>query len=406
LTVDAEGMARCELRLPGTGASASTDVADAAMTTWRWTVPPNARRFSGDATVACWRSAGAAANAAADVTERFQLVVNGDPHAPGGVVDASGISVTTSVADADAPKWTEKGQFWISLCGLVLTVGGLAFVWFQLRATRTEGRTARGAAMLQRHQDRAFLRSMSAALRYVRVTRVEECFNRLLRWREALSGETELAQRLPGEPTPTMNDVRHVIQFFEELAALYNASSIDSKLAKRFFPQLVVGSLGTYWWLIHDFRNGCLPWMKVERRRVEIRRKGTCPPNKTDSYVEWEALARTFLLGNPNLLRKEPDPELWIVCLPQGADDRAAYRALTLRLSTTRADLAALEQVFDVSASDEVTIPSTVVYCILPWWVDPQDHKRCQQLAAAIHAKIEHDRSLAQIDAHLKIHQR
>jgi hypothetical protein len=406
ISAAADGMARCELVLPGAGVSASADVGDAAMTTWRWTVPSDAKQLRGDATVECWRSASAAANAAPDVTERVPLVINGDPRAAGDVVDASGISVTTSDASPDAPKWTEKGQFWISLCGLVLTVSGLAFVWFQLRATRTEGRIARGATILQRYQDREFLRSMSAALRYVHVAGVGDCFDRLLLWRDAPSGETQLAPTLAGEPTPTMNDVRHVTSFFEELAALYNASSIDSELTKRFFPQLVVGSIGTYWWLIQDFRDGCLPRMRVRQSGVEIVRDGEWAANETDSYVEWEGLARTFLLANPKLLIEDPNPELWIVCVPQGGDDRSAYRALTLRLSSTRSDLTSLEHVFDTAALSQVEVPPTSVYCILPWWADPNDHKRCQQLAAAIHASIDADRSLAQIDANLTSHGR
>ena len=175
-----------------------------------------------------------------------------------------------ALATAAEPDWAEQGQFFVALVGLILTVAGLAFVWIQVRAIRQEGRADRVSALMARLQDRELLRTRVAALRYVRITSPEECYERLLTWEDAESGETPL---MPGhhEPVPSMNDCRHVMLFFEELAGLFNTGAVDVDLAERLFSNIVVETFDQYWWLVGWWRGVDEQQEENDHERAHIR---------------------------------------------------------------------------------------------------------------------------------------
>jgi hypothetical protein len=312
-----------------------------------------------------------------------------------------------------APTWADQGQFWVGLAGVVLTLGALYFVWRQIHATRQEGRADRVSALMHRHQDREFLRIKVAAKRYTRATSAQECYDRLLAWDDATTSESALLPGANDEPVPCMNDCRHVVEYFEEVAGLYNVGAIDTELAARFFPSIVVATFDEYWWLLHEFREGKVGCLAIEtgrrsgHERIVVKGPDEQKVYETESFAEWEALARTFYRRNPHLYwtSRSDDDDVWIVCLPpEGADETArdAYRALTQALSLDLDGLGELERELKVTDGQPATAPKRV-FAIAPWQLDLDVHLRCQRLAAAVALEVARDATLGTITTKLHL---
>jgi hypothetical protein len=401
VAADAQGFAVCALELPGTPAPADrtpANVTGGREVRWRWTVPSDARSRNVAVSVACWHEPDPAAGAP-DVRQTVPLRVGGTRGGTLALADARGVRFFTRAVVEPGTKWTERGQFWIALGGLLVAAIGLFGVAQQLYTTRQEGRAARAASLMQRHQDRKFLTTKTAAMRYVNVDAPVGCYGRLLAWADARSSESPLIRQgsRSKEPVPAMNDCVNVIDFYEELAALFNADAIDSALAERFFPDLVLGELDSYWWLVHQFRGGHVASLQESEGTFVVKPPAGCQPYETSVYAEWEALARNMRNAKSAQQEDLGDTPLWIICLPGEDGDRNRYRALTKKLSGKLADLDTLEETLGSQSHQPDPVPTDVL-CIPPWHAPTAVHRRCQRLAGSIHDVIEQDPTLAKIN--------
>lgn len=281
---------------------------------------------------------------------------------------------------ADPVKWTDVAQLAITAVGIPLTLLGLFFVVRQLQQTRAEGRSERTAVLFERFQAREYLSVASSTFAFLRTRDPADCMRRILAWDDVPSGES----RLPGwkgrYDGPLLNDVRHVIQFFEELAGLFNAESIDAKLVRRLFPQPVVGHFGLSWWLIHHIRRG----------RVAATGSKPKGAGETLAYAEWEKMVRTLLREREDLRPAPASAEVWVLCFPPATAtiaERERYVELTRRASRPLHALDDLERALGQASTPlgRSDRPPVRVLCIPPWG-DPDSHERVQRLGTRLAA--------------------
>ncbi|MDA0183544.1 hypothetical protein OJ997_24760 [Solirubrobacter phytolaccae] len=403
--VDAEahGFARCALVFTSRNAPAEPSTADAdggMDLRWRWTVPADAAPGPLEAEVRCWRTG---AMTPSD-RQRISMTVDGDPGATGSAVAADTLRVAAARIEP-GPKLTEVISVAVGMVTLMLTAVGLWLVLRQMRLTAGEGRRARVSALLDRSQGRETLRNVSRGLRYINgVNDAGDCFDRLLAWDVAVSGESELLERVePDEPGPRMNDIQVTIEFYEELAAGHNAGTFDRTLTRQLFRSPIVQHMDRYWWLLHSHRDGRsaalrpAPYGRRERLWAWLRRH-SLPERwavtqigvqrfETTAWAEVEALARFFVAEDDKL---EPAArDVWIVVLPTEIKPPSSCRRASLHLSRPFDRLHEIELVLGLDPWTDEPVneaPPKRVLCIPPWHLPLSDHERCRRLAHAIAA--------------------
>ena len=374
---------------------------------WSWTVPDDAARATWTGSVACWRDAAPDAGAGPDIQAppAFTIQVRGRRQDSGSIVDRHGIAVgivpeQPSSADEE-PKWTEKGQFWITLVGGILTLVGLVVVYSQLRtanagleATRMQAETAatqltlsreqaladRTATLVERYQRQDYLELWARVGRgYLWAPGPEEQFRRIRLWERAPHGGTLLQLSAADDlPAATLRDVQYLVNFHEEIAVLFNAERVDQDQLVRHFASAIVGTFNVSWWWIH--------WRRANRPSAATAGKPT--PAETEFYAEWQRMADAIGKIRPDVLPRPPAPQqVSILCLPPTHASFAEwgrYQDLSMRLSRPLEAIDALEKALSARLDAPVPPgPAKRVICI-PRWDDRAQQERLQLLACGL----------------------
>lgn len=172
---------------------------------------------------------------------------------------------------------------------------------------------------------------MAAAIGYLKASSPAECVAHIEAWVKAPHPEVGCLPRAGGgtlpagvEP-PSPNDVRQVLDFFEELGSAYNEELIDLNVFKRTIGAVTVGFLADGWWFV--------VW----------RRKGL-PAADAPVYAELEAMARDVRNEREDLREKHQPAPVRVLALTRkdataGEWERCGRLAdaLSARFGTLRA---------------------------------------------------------------------
>jgi hypothetical protein len=384
VTARATEASSCTLTLAtprGARLRSTTATPRTAVMTWRWTVPHATPASSWTGSIAC-----AAAPSTSGARERAVAVrVTGGGSGPLRLADARGVAVTVLAEPAEAPKWTETGGFWIALAGLLITSLGLFGVYLQLATARKQGRSDRTAQLFERYQTEHFTGVMSRTVRgFLAASSVEECFERVRVWDQAVHAGSELVlDRWSRRPPANVSDVNYLVNFHEEIGVLFNTETISRTQVLRHFGSMIVEVFEIAWWWVH--------WQRENRLRAVV--AGHPLPYESEHYAEWQRMVEAIIATRRDL-RPATRP-VWIVCRPGDGADRAEwrrYKEVSIALTRAAERLDALERLLPAypgGAVDNARRLSGHVLCIPSWQEGFHEQLRIQRVAGGLARLLE-----------------
>ena len=129
-----------------------------------------------------------------------------------------------------------SGDVWVAIgafgqwAAALIAVGGLYFIYRQVKTATDEARRDRTAAVHVQWADREFRRLLTLAYAYLSVDDLGDCLAKIRAWKLAAHAELAcLPRSLRDEMAPMAckNDVTHVLTFCEDLCLRYNLGEID-----------------------------------------------------------------------------------------------------------------------------------------------------------------------------------
>jgi len=301
------GVCRLNLRLDRGPLSTSSLVRPAgkAELTWEWTVPATVRAARWRGRVECWQ-ANVPSQTTQPVVERFEGHVTGRPHGTEQVADRD--LITAAVDPLDGSSLLDRGASLATIVAAAIGILTLPLILLSLIATRRGTRSARTATITDRYIEDTFTKAWDKVKPYLVVADEVECVDRIQLY-ENRSGNDKA---LGGANGPSPNDVDAVIWLHELIGALFNRGEIDRRLVYRTFSWPSVDTLSSYcwWWLLYLRDGHCVP---VRPHFVR--------PHESETYAEWERMARMILRKRPDLrLRVQSAAEnpVRALCLPRG----------------------------------------------------------------------------------------
>ncbi len=294
---------------------------------------------------------------------------------------APGMLAAAASAAGASVSWADRWQVYLTLAGAAIALLGLVYVARQLKQAREQTKSERTSALFERMQSRDFLRVTSETMAYLGVDEPTHRIRRILHYEQIRSNEARLPGRDGRDGGPRANDVFHFFNFFEEMAALYNADKIDRELTRSMVRSATIAYFERAWWFMQHLREGRLVAAGAE----------PAGEHETTAYAEWERMARTLRGTAPPM---GPDEPVVVLCVPP--DDasgpvRDRHIDLSDSLSRPRSELGALEQALGVAAADgalDGTAPPPNVLC-LPCWGSRAECVRMQRLARRIGALLQ-----------------
>jgi len=152
-----------------------------------------------------------------------------------------------------------SGDVWVAIgafgqwAAALIAVGGLYFIYRQVKTATDEARRDRTAAVHVQWADREFRRLLTLAYAYLSVDDLGDCLAKIRAWKLAAHAELAcLPRSLRDEMAPMAckNDVTHVLTFCEDLCLRYNLGEIDPlSVALSIGPQLLGLFLDAAWFI-------------------------------------------------------------------------------------------------------------------------------------------------------------
>lgn len=180
------------------------------------------------------------------------------------------------------------------IVGVVIAAVAAVFIYFQIRDGRKSARVERSLAYLQRYAERELRQRVAAVTAYLSVSNTRQCVVHIQAWQVASHAEAATLPRAkpaPSAPRASKNDVREVLDFFEELGAAFNRGLLDNDVVLRTIGSIPAPFLERAWWFI--------VW----------RRRGRSVPD-TQLYAELENMVRALQMAEPASKRFKPNDEI------------------------------------------------------------------------------------------------
>jgi hypothetical protein len=217
------------------------------------------------------------------------------------------IEVNTS---PDAFDWWIAGAQMLAslaaLAGLLFLASQVKRAKEQISDARDAAKAERALAFQQRFTSREFSRIVSPVLAFFNTTDAADCVDKVRG--EVTSPHAEdpclpRTPRHPGAPHACINDVAHVLSFFEDLGTAHDEELINRDVLRLSFGNAPVQIFMAAWWYIAWEREGGL---------------GT----DTSLYLEFEKLVRWLLANEPEFSEFTPNLAARLIVLPR--DERGA----------------------------------------------------------------------------------
>jgi hypothetical protein len=219
---------------------------------------------------------------------------------------------------ATGRAWDEQWANLATILTAALGLPGLFFIWRTLTATKKGATAERTTHLLERMNNRRILGSWSDVLTVINVDegRAVDVVRRTI---AVPSGNDPLLGELFDLPAPfpraawpdpagsevSLNDVAALINFYEEVALLYNKRQIDRRLLELGFGDQIVLAFCMHWWWI-EYRRAGLPAAASPRRARS---------HETETLAQWERMVRRILRRRPDFLRERSGP-VRVLCRP------------------------------------------------------------------------------------------
>jgi hypothetical protein len=148
-------------------------------------------------------------------------------------------------------------QIVASLAALV----ALLFLARQVKGARDDNNAQRALSFQERFTSREFSRIVSPVLAYFRVTGASDCVAKIKGEMTAPHAEAPCLPRTPRDlnaPRPCLNDVSHVLGFFEDVGTAHGRKLVDRHVLLHSFGGNAVQVLMAAWWYIAWLRDNDL----------------------------------------------------------------------------------------------------------------------------------------------------
>ncbi|MGE0027541.1 MAG: hypothetical protein AB7O78_03390 [Thermoleophilia bacterium] len=149
----------------------------------------------------------------------------------------------STITASDVADWAQVGALVAAAISAIIIVA-------QLRQAERQHKIDRAADLLGRYKERDFLAQSSKALGFLTVPGPAACVERIWTHDAASHSEEASLACVSGAPPPCRNDLKHFVNFFEEMAGAYNAGQLDQKLSDKLLANVAVGQYGMAWWYI------------------------------------------------------------------------------------------------------------------------------------------------------------
>lgn len=275
---------------------------------WTWTIPDSAAAGTYPATVRCSRRG---VGGGAEARVQFVLGVEGVAGGSQTRAVAGEFSVEVRDSEPDGSFTASDAADWAQLGALIFAAVSAGVIVLQLHQARNQHQIERAAGMLNRYYEREFSTELSRSLGFLTGVDAGTCVERIRSYDAAPHSEDKSLATIAGTPRPSRNDIKHVVNFFEEMAGAYNAGQLDRELSRRLLANLAVEQLNNAWWYICWLRGG---------------RLGGREPRDSRLYIELEVMVADVRRQQPSLgdaLTATP----MILCLPPKGARRDAWIA-------------------------------------------------------------------------------
>jgi hypothetical protein len=331
---------RLELRIEGgeTRESARARTDGKARITWRWGVPVKTASGTLEGSVLCWGEPlpDGSTPASSGVSRSFEGRLHGTRSRTPRAVDARGIAATVRrVADGEGVQVTDVA----AVLGAAAAVFGLPAVALGLVLTRRQAQSEETRRIIDRYGDDEVQGRWLRTQALLEASDSKVAVEQVRRWEAAASNSDPIeaygvAGKPGGKPVNTSRkEVFGALNFFEEVAALWNLGKLDTRQVFRTFGPIMPQALEASWWWIQYQRDG-----ERAAARVPVVREG-----ETGLWSEWERMVRTTARPKVRRLEEEVfnreglDDSVRALCLPErgsgDADEWTAYGELSLKVA-------------------------------------------------------------------------
>ena len=198
----------------------------------------------------------------------------------------------------DAMDWAVNGA---QVLATLAALAALLFLARQVAGARSDADSQRALAFQERYTSREFSRIISPLLAFFAVDDAADCVDKIRAEMTSPHAEAQILPRTPRDPSAPqacVNDIQHVMAFFEDLGTAHEKKLLNRDVVLLSFGNTIVQMFMVAWWYV------C--W-----------ERGGRPGDEMKMYLEFERLALWLMKKEEQFASFEPNPHVRLLVLPR-----------------------------------------------------------------------------------------